>query len=321
MNKRAQHGFGLVELMVAITLGLLLTAAMIQMVLAARQSYTVSDSMSRIQDSGRFGVDLIAQDLRRAGYLGMNNKLRDDGGDLLVGGTLGPATIASSCATNDSTWGRMIGRPVFGLNDSNAGYACIPNDDYLRGDILVSRYAIADPVGIEGVAYSGKSYADNQAYLRSGMMEGKIFLGSDKANADNDLVETPSADHALRAFAYYVGNTSRSCQGQVIPALYRETLDANGQPMAEELIPGAENLQFKYGVSGQYFDADGVTDWSAVNSVRLWLLVRAECPETGFEDHNSYALGDVAFVPNTTTVEGRYRRRLYSSVVSIRNRL
>jgi type IV pilus assembly protein PilW len=321
MNGRRQSGFGLVELMVAIALGLLLTAAMIQMVLAARQGYTASDSLSRVQDSGRFGLDLIAGDLRRAGYLGMNNKMRSDTGGLLIGGTAGIAPATASCATDSTSFARMVSRPLFGLDDTNAGFACIPDADYLRGDVLVSRYAAADPVGVEGTAHSGFAYHDNAPYLRAGMMEAKIFLGSDRNNADNNVVERPTNDHALQAYAYYVGETSRSCQGQPIPALYREALNNNGVPEAEELVPGVENLQVRYSLNGQYVDADEVTDWSAVEAVRLWLLIRAECPETGYVDTDSYALGNMAFVPTENTPEARFRRRLFSTVVSMRNRL
>ena len=316
-----QQGFGLVEIMVAITLGLLLTAAMVRMVLDTKENYTYSNTVARLQENGRFGLDLLTADIRRAGYLGLNNKVRDDSGDLLIGGTLGPATTASTCVTNDTTWARMIERPLFGIDDANTGYACIPNADYLRGDIIVSRYANGDPVGVNGTAYTGKAYVDTSVYIRSGMMDGKIFLGSDRTSAINDLIEAPTADYLLEANAYYIGNTGRTCQGQAIPALFRESLNASGHPVGEELMAGVEQMQFQYGVGNRYFDADAVTDWTAVDSVKVWLLIRGECPELDFQDTTTYAMGDVSFTPDSSTVESEYRRRLYTTVVSIRNPL
>ena len=54
-----QQGFGLVEIMVAITLGLLLTAAMVRMVLDTKENYTYSNTVARLQENGRFGLDLL----------------------------------------------------------------------------------------------------------------------------------------------------------------------------------------------------------------------------------------------------------------------
>ena len=51
-----------------------------------------------------------------------------------------------------------------------------------------------------------------------------------------------------------------------------------------------------------------------MDTVRLWLLVRSECGESGFVDGKTYNLGDQVYVPNDD-----FRRQLYSSVVMIRN--
>jgi hypothetical protein len=42
--------------------------------------------------------------------------------------------------------------------------------------------------------------------------------------------------------------------------------------------------------------------------------VRAECPETGYTNSNTYAIGNVNYTPN----DG-YRRQLFTSTVSLRN--
>jgi type IV pilus assembly protein PilW len=314
MVRRPQQGFGLVEIMISITLGLILAAAMIEMVLAAKLNYDVSDTMSRAQNNGRFALDLISRDIRRAGYWGINI----DSGS--ISGTEGSATVGNSCATGDNSWGRMVGRGLYGLDDSNSGYDCIPDADYLRGDIIVTRYAAPDIVGVEGVAEAGKSYADGALYLRAAMLDGRIFSGQNKDNLANTVSETPSTDRPLRAYAYYVGATGRRCRGEPIPALYREALNDSGRPAAEELIAGVESIQFQYGAGGQYFDADEVPDWTSLDSVRLWVLMRSECPETGYRDTASYSLGDITYTP-AALGNANHRRRLYSAVMSVRNGL
>ncbi len=316
-----QQGFGLVEIMVAITLGLLLTAAMVRMVLDTKENYTYSNTVARLQENGRFGMDMLTADIRRAGYLGLNNKVRDDAGKLIIGGTLGPQATDIKCKTGGSQWARQIERPLFGKNDNRSNYACIPAADYLRGDILVTRYANADPIGTDGAAFPGKAYLDSAIYLRAGTMDGKIFRGSDRDDAINDMLEAPTADYLLVANAYYLSTTNRSCQGEPIPALFRETLNNAGKPGGEELLAGVEQMQFQYGVDGRYYNGWNAMDWSAVDSVKIWLLVRSECPELGFRDTNTYTMANITFTPDPDTIESRFRRRLYTTVVSIRNPL
>jgi len=76
-NQRAQTGFTLVELMVAITLGLLITAAVIQSYLGTRQTYRVTEGVGRIQENARFGHYFITKDLREAGNSDCLNNIQN----------------------------------------------------------------------------------------------------------------------------------------------------------------------------------------------------------------------------------------------------
>ena len=73
--KSRQQGLSLVELMIAITLGLVLSAAVIQVFMASRSSYRVQESLSLIQESARFAMDYIGREVRMAGYMGCNSCL------------------------------------------------------------------------------------------------------------------------------------------------------------------------------------------------------------------------------------------------------
>ena len=55
------------------------------------------------------------------------------------------ATGTDTCATGSTDWGRMLDRPIYGLNDTATGYNCITN--YLKGDVLVVRYAAPWEIG------------------------------------------------------------------------------------------------------------------------------------------------------------------------------
>jgi type IV pilus assembly protein PilW len=299
-NIHRQSGFSLIELMVAVTLGLFLMAALVEVLLSGNRSFSSANYLSRLQENGRIATSMIVTDLKRAGYMGGNSDI----GNIL--GSEGPEPPAVSCPTGDTTWGRMITEGLFGLNDTNTNYACIPNATYLRGDVLTVR--MASPWVVNG------ALAANQMYLRTSMFEGKIFTGSDTADINNTVMDTPQSLHELLAYSYFIGNSGRSCAGAAVPSLLRVRIGPNGQPQTDELLPGVEHFQVQYGVNGQYQDANDVANWNQVVTARIWLLIRAECAEVGFADGKSYTMGDIVYTP----ADG-FRRQLYSSVVMLRN--
>ncbi len=89
--KLPSRGFSLVELMIALVLGLLVTGALIQLFLANKITYNVSDGLVRAQESARYAMLTLNRDLRMAGSqpicsgapLDMRSLLRiDDDGDV-----------------------------------------------------------------------------------------------------------------------------------------------------------------------------------------------------------------------------------------------
>src|SRR5690606_30359607 len=66
----AQRGLTLVELMIAMLLGLLLTAGMIQVFMGNRVTYAFNENLSRIQEKSRFALQHIAEVGRTGGYTG-----------------------------------------------------------------------------------------------------------------------------------------------------------------------------------------------------------------------------------------------------------
>ena len=67
---RRARGFSLVELMVAMTLGLLVIAAASSVFVGARNAYTATNSVSAQSDSARFAADFITRALRSSGFIG-----------------------------------------------------------------------------------------------------------------------------------------------------------------------------------------------------------------------------------------------------------
>ncbi len=65
-SRRSAGGFTLVELMIAIVLGLIVSGAALTVFVTNRQTYAATESLGRIQENARTGFELMARDLRQA---------------------------------------------------------------------------------------------------------------------------------------------------------------------------------------------------------------------------------------------------------------
>lgn len=66
--RRAARGFTIVELMVALAIGLALTVVIAQLFLGSRQTFRTTDDVSRMQENIRFTYQLLTRTIHLAGY-------------------------------------------------------------------------------------------------------------------------------------------------------------------------------------------------------------------------------------------------------------
>jgi type IV pilus assembly protein PilW len=69
-RRRRQRGVTLIELMIALVLGLVLTAAIMQVFLRNRSTYAFNDGLSLIQENARFALEHVSNSTRMAGSIG-----------------------------------------------------------------------------------------------------------------------------------------------------------------------------------------------------------------------------------------------------------
>lgn len=69
----AIQGVSLIELMIALVIGLLLTLGIIQIFHASRIAYALSEAVARNQENARFALDYLEPDFRMAGHYGCVN--------------------------------------------------------------------------------------------------------------------------------------------------------------------------------------------------------------------------------------------------------
>lgn len=306
---KSNKGFSLLELMVSLFIGLFVIGAIFTFFVSAKKANQITDRVANLQETGRYAIDIISRDARRAGYFGGNANLDD------ITGTTGITAVSNTCNAAGNTWGTMLEQHIYGIDDANTGYTCISNAEYLRGDVLTVRFASP---------WETAPASNNELYLLSSLFEGRVFLGTAATNTNNTNITNPiQTSHVLVSRAYFIGNSDESCRGSNIPALFWKSLDA-GVPKSEQLLVGVEHLQFEYGIdnnndgsTNQYLSANDVTTangWNDIASIRLSVLVRDDCPDGSYTNSNTYTIGDITYKP-----ADNFHRLLLQTTVALRN--
>lgn len=344
---RCQNGFTLVELMVALVLGLILTGGVINIYISTKQTYRVQDNQSRLQENGRFALQYLTKDLRMAGYMGCNNL-----------STLTPNIIANAAPPPAPIFG--AGTVVQGY-DSGAWPATIlfakPGNLIPNTSVIVVSYAsptgvyidqqlplpsatihvgtnpygwTADTVLFITDCQAADIFRANSVSASGGGSGGFNINHSTASNTTNQLSKAYGTDAEVMAFnsyMYYLGSMAGGTNTACPCALFRQKYTSAA---AEQLIDNVQDMQIKYGVvtnmapyTVKYVPAcptnapacaSTAADWSAVVSARISLLVTT--PDDNLVDKpQSYKFNGA-----TATATDR---RLYSSftdTITFRNR-
>lgn len=67
LSKQQQRGLTLVELLVALALGSLISTAAIQMLLTNKKTLTTQQGNNEVEENGRYAIDFLIRDIRKAG--------------------------------------------------------------------------------------------------------------------------------------------------------------------------------------------------------------------------------------------------------------
>jgi len=321
------RGFTVVELMIAMTVGLMVLGTVAVVFAATSRNRTTLERSARLIENAQYTLDLLRSEVTQAGYYDtlttsivtwrVPDPCATALGDLgwSVPGTLPPSAPASIVDAPV---------PISGLRGADATPACIP-DRKPDTAMLVVRYV--------GPAATARASASGAPYLQLSK------CASDVANVQNlGVIASKPADFTLHnidcaSFAdvkryvsriYYVASCNR-CGIDTIPTLKRAEFDGDAivvTPVAE----GIENLQIEYGIDA---NNDGTPDrylesvdpalgpaygqWANVMAVRLYLLARSTTVEPGYQDvTKQFNLGPAGY---TAVAGDGYKRTLLTSVV------
>lgn len=339
-----QVGFSIVELMVAILIGLIILAGVLQVVMSSRATYLGQEDMSFIQENARYAMDVIGKDIQGAGYLGC------------AGATASSAMVATTGGAFNDFLGSepLVGFAGNSVDDFPDPYGdnILQNGTAPWPDSLIVRRAVGQPasitdhVGTQFTMQANHGFAADQflalvaedcrrvGVIRTSEVTGATVRYSedtvcsnvikpprgenitcDSVGATQQLYLPGSTAHRYQARAYYIAESGLH---NGLPALMRMTLHGNGG-LPEELALGVENMQLRYGVETaaglQYLSADAVdtnNNWRNVVSVEVTLLLRAQTPSLPNADEREF-LGQ--------SYTDRFVRQVVTSTFRLRNRI
>jgi type IV pilus assembly protein PilW len=293
----------LVELMVALTIGTILIIGAVSVYMQSRSSYRVNEAVARLQENGRFALDTLEPDVRLARYWGQTSRTG------FIEGRAGPLDANAFAGDDDCgpNWGVNLDSDIDGSNNAyTLGCAAHNNNPAATSDVLVIRHASANPVALQAA----------RIQVQSDRAHGELF--------DNGVLPagfvTTSETFNLIAHGYYVSRDSTAVNG--LPSLRRKALTAGPAVTDEEIIQGVEDLQVQFGVDttgdgiiNRYVNPGAVPAGSPILAVRLWLRLRTEAIEVGFQDDNVYTYADQVVGP----LNDNFRRLLVSKTILLRN--
>tara|TARA_R110001592_G_scaffold363300_1_gene683479 strand:- start:63991 stop:64791 length:801 start_codon:yes stop_codon:yes gene_type:complete len=189
-----QRGLSLIELMIAMVLGLLLIAGALQMMLTSQTIHQTTDTLSRIQENGRFALSFLTKSTRMGGYNSSEDEATE--GKVFWDGvcdTSGPCTNNGAGNASD-----QIGVLLDPSNDSD----CIGNPVGEEDKVIVNVYSIdgsPDNNQINSLYCQGFDPVTNLPYgakqpLVDGVENMQVLYGVSDPAASNAITSYISAD-------------------------------------------------------------------------------------------------------------------------------
>ena len=315
-----QYGMTLIEIMIAMVLGLMAVGGLMTLFVQNKQSFNQDELISRMNDDARFALSELRRDISMAGFYA---DLLNPNGIVLQSTN----AITADCGlAADTDW--MITPADTGTGDHSsltavdnatattapATFKCITGSNIVAG---------TDVVGIKRLqGQQSAALASNTFYVRTNGTAALMFNGAFPGTPD-EIINAPFNDWAYVPNIYYIRNFAQTA-GDGIPTLCRKIIDTSGTPtMGDDCIAeGIENLQIQYGLDtngdgnpNAYVNGPTAAQMQIAVVARISILARSVDADPRYNNGQTYVLGNSA---NYTPADSFYRR-VYTTTVQIRN--
>lgn len=287
--KSDQTGFTLIELIVALAIGLIVSAAALQLFTGGLITTKLQEASAELQDSGVFGVEYVARDIRLANFGNVNNPILNgttqQGGIVFTSGETGNVNLllkdvdanllTKSGGTADTNL--KSDQLTIQFKAPNKMINC-EGKEVKTGEYVIQRYFLTGSTGSLGLACDANNTGSMTASIAG-------FATDDKGIA----IIMPRVD-LLR---FYIGTKVGNNFSYYTITQFNEAMKGAVAPNIPRAI-----------------------------SIRMMVLVRSKDPITNKNINpakETFAFPDGEVTPTDTKTQ--YLRRLYTTNIALRNGL
>ena len=287
-TKRKINGFTLIELMITLVLSLMITYAIAQVLISSNRSSVTSDGMSQSQETGRFVMSFLADQVRRAGL----DSVTDEN-------ITAPAFVSCS----DPAMAALIdvdGIPGNNLcsMESSLGVDPLANP----GDRLAIAWVPSVPVGGPGLI---RDCSGQGGYAADEIILNVFWVAFDPASGMNSLFCQGNAFNGVAV--------SRQSAPQAIANGVDSMHVLYGE--ATQVLPTNKDRNVTQYVHGGLPANGGVTNWDQVYAVKISILTRSLTAVTNSVKQRRYVLLDAPVYNLTDAVN----RQVFNTTFAINN--
>ena len=320
-NIAAQAGFTLVELMVALALGLLISAAAIQLFLGGLLTSRMQQANAELQNSGVFGLDYVARDLRLANYINTDfpelNEQTPWGGVVLTARTaaLSNANIPIPAAAPFISQGLLSHSPGDTVSTVANEWQGLSNVSLASDQLTIQFVAPNAMVNCEGANVQAGDYVIQRYFVRRA--DAAATTGTDYGLACDANTPTPTAT----------------------PAVAEPTTITGFGGAGELVMPRVDHFTVQLGVRNEagnmaYYTINQYRTAAAaaraalppaepprIVSVKMAVLVRSTDNTRNNDIDLTRSINILNQNVTLTDTTNRFARRVYSTTVTFRNGL
>lgn len=283
---KKEGGLSLIELLIAIALGLVLTLGVTQIYLSGSQTYRQTQGLAHAQETTRFVSAIIKPDLRSAGSVGclaLMGLPLDAVVDNRINGVL-PVPMAqaiqgwefnNSGPGDNITLANNLNTPAAGnwtsgtaganLPASLAGSAVSNSDVFIVNAVTPVEISLnaANPQNGNSINLTGSTGLEAGSAViatRGDCSEGELFQKTNDANASSITIAGGNVNPGNNGNNFNLNYDSQSRIYEFVSTAFYVGVGTNGEPALfrrrvmplqapQELVSGVESIQLLYGVN------------------------------------------------------------------------
>lgn len=347
---KTRYGFSLVEIMIGLTLGIILTIAVIGVFLAQKNTYRTNTSQAVIQNTENAIAALVTPTIRMAGFCGCSNVINalsnlNAGGPpplgalgttpsfimgygLTAGANVTMTQTNAANTANAANWtpnldASLVGQ-VEGTSDVLVVFGGTPGSIPIGVTTFTpgsTSFVLQNANGVSAGQFGALSDCAKASVFQITSVAGTTVAHASGGGALSNATDALAVSYPVGAqfinmtqtaffVAYDVGGQS---------SLMRATLNPDGTWTTQALAPGVDTMRVLYGIGSsgipqQYVQASAVTDWSQVYAIKLGFLLEGQLGSATLPPTTYTVLGSTITVPADNRL-----RHVYEITINVRN--